>query len=576
MLAGQNVQSKDVIKTKNVIKTFLIPGEEGLSEFWRRNKSPVEPLELAHLLESIIKISSFIGPNVGNIVWSGMNKPAESNDIVLNSSFLLGKYPIPGNKTDIAVGMAVHEAYLRVEWCEWVKTLAMQKMGKVAPLLLIKFKLFLEIAERIYVDLVANRSVLGLYAEKQRNYRFEKAAISFDLPPSFDELLYFWWLMAADLSGCKHKEVFNNEMYGHFSDNLTQYYAKPLCLLNSIIPALIEECPKIQSVVDRCEYRTNLYFTIWEELYNQTRFWAASEWDLLFMIKKPDIVEGVGVAENPEKPLIAPMGLEIRAHIKKKKIDFTDAIKVVCDDDDVVPIQVNDIVMPLKTNQDKQLLYRLQAVLKSHTEKRKSTSRGMKSGKIDTRRLYRATLNGNVFKHKKINYEMTNDIILVVDASGSMGELKWENIQLIYSTLYKVLSNYNKNTRVFAYNDSRGKCDLTELTQEKGELYTVPPRGKTASGEAIIATAMMLKRNKNKYPFIIHITDGASNWGSDVKYAINYCRNKKISLMTLGFGCREDSKEALRREYGNQVQFIDNLEEMPAKFGSLLAHGKFM
>ena len=569
MLAGQNGQPG------NVVKTFLIPGEEGISEFWRRNKSPVESLELAHLLDAIYKITSFIGRNVGDIVWSGMNKSTDSNDVVLDSALVLGKYPIPGSKTDIVVGNAVHEAYHRVEWCEWVRTLAMRKMGKVAPLLMNKFKLYIEMAERIYVDLVANRSALGLYAAKNRRYRFEKAAVSFDLPPSFDELLYFWWLMAADINGRKHREDFTSEMYGLFSADLAPYYAKPLGLLNSIIPALIEECPKINSVVDRCEYRTNLYFRIWEELYDQTRFWVASEWDLLFVIKKPDIIEGVAGAVKPGKPMIAPMGQEIRAHLKKKKMDFTDAIKVICNDDDVVPIEVNDIVLPLKVNQDKQLLYRMQAVLKSHTEKRKITSRGMKSGKIDPRRLYRAPLTGHIFVHKKINYEMTNDIILVVDASGSMGELKWETIQVVYSTIYKVLINYNKNIRVFAYNDCKGKCDLTELAKKKGELFTVPPQGKTASGEAIIATALMLKK-KNKYPFIIHITDGASNWGSEVKYAIDYCRKKKISLMTLGFGCQQQSKEALRKEYGNQVQFIDNLEEMPRKFGNLLAYGKVM
>ncbi len=567
MLSGQNNQPV------NVIKTFLVPGEEGVSEFWRRNKSPVESLELAHLLDALLKISSFIGRNVGNIVWSGMDNPAESNNIVLNTSLVSGKYPVPANKTDIAVGIAVHEAYQRVEWCEWVRELAMQRIGKVSPLLMNKFKLYIEMAERIYVDLVANRSVLGLYAEKQRNYKFERAALSFNLPPSFDELLYFWWLMAADLSGAKHKEIFKNEAYGIISDNLEQYYAKPLGLLNSIIPALIEECPKIHSVVDRCEYRANLYFGIWEELYSYTLFWAASEWDLLFMINRPGDIEHAGVAEKAEKPIITPMGEEIRAHLKKKTMDFTDAVKVICDDD-VVPIVVNDIVLPLKCNHDEQLLYRLQAVLRAHAEKRKTTRRGMSSGKIDTRRLYRVPVTGNVFMHKKIKYEMSNDVILVIDASGSMGELKWETIQTVYATLYKVLIEYNKNTRVFAYNDSKGKCDLTELSPKKGELFTVPPRGKTASGEAIIATAMMLKRNKNKCPFIIHITDGASNWGSDVKYAIDYCRKKKIRLMTLGFGCKQDNKDALRKEYGNQVQFIDNLEELPRKFGSLLAYGK--
>lgn len=569
MVDGHNDQPGDVIKT------FYIPGEEGVSEFWRRNKSPAEFLEMANLLGAILKISGFIGRNVGNIIWSGMKTSSEEDDIVLEPSLVLGKYPIPGNKTDIAVGMAVHEAYKRVEWHERVKTLSIRKIERASALNIRKYMLYVEMAERIYVDLVANRSILALYAEKHRNYRMEEARKTFYQPPTFDELLYLWWLMAADRSGCKYKEDFTNEMHGNFGYNLEQLYQKPMRLLNSITAALIEECPKRHSVVDRCEYRAHLYASKWKYLLNYTQFWIASIQDSTYLPKISDAGEVVSDEEKPVKPITALMAKEIEALLDRRNIDLTDGIRVICQDDDVVPIEVNDIVLPLKDNQDKQLLYRLQAVVRSHTEKRNSVSRGMKSGKIDARRLYRAQLTGNIFMHKKINYEMTNDIILVVDASGSMGGTKWKAIQIVFSMLYKALSNYNKNTRVFAYSEAKGTCDITELSKKRGELYTVLPQGKTASGEAIIATAMMLKR-KNKCPFIIHITDGASNWGSDVKYAIDHCKKKKISLMTLGFGCEKNNKVALKKEYDNQVQFIDNLEEFPRKFGELLVYGKFM
>ncbi|AGL00217.1 vWA domain-containing protein [Desulfoscipio gibsoniae] len=569
MPAGKNKQSG------NVIKTFLIPGEEGYSEFWRRNKSPVEFLELANLLGAILKISGFMGRNVGNIIWSGMKTSSEENDIILDPSLVLGKYPIPGNKTDIVVGMAVHEAYKRMEWYERIKTLSLRKIGKASAVNIRKYMLYVDMAERIYVDLVANRSILGLYAEKNRNYRFEEARKAFYQPPTFDELLYLWWLIDADIRGYKYKEGFTNDIQGYFGYNLEQLYQKPMRMLNSITVALIEECLKIHSIVDRCEFRANLYISKWKELLNHTQFWIASIQDSTYLPKTSDASEAVSDGEKPLKPITAFMAKEIEAQLNRKNMDLTEDIRVLCQDDDVVPIEINDIVLPLKDNYDRHLLYRLQAIVRSHTEKRNSISRGMKSGKIDARRLYRAPLTGNIFMHKKVEYEMTNNIILVVDASGSMGGPKWKAIQIIFSMLYKALSNYNKNTRVFAYSEAKGTCNLTELSKKRGELYTVLPQGKTASGEAIIATAMMLKR-KNKYPFIIHITDGASNWGSDVKYAINHCKKNKISLMTLGFGCEKNNKVALKKEYGNQVQFIDNLEEFPRKFGDLLAHSKIM
>jgi len=569
MVAGHNDQAGEVIKT------FYIPGEEGVSEFWRRNKSPAEFLEMANLLNAIVKISGSIGRNVGNIIWSGMKTSEEEDNIFLDPSLVLGKYPIPGNKTDIAVGMAVHEAYKRVEWHERVKTLAMRRLGKTSALNFRKYMLYVEMAERIYVDLVANQSILGLYAEKHRNYRMGVAKEAFYQPPTFDELLYLWWLMSADRCGCKYTEDFTNEMHSNFGYDLEQFYQKPMRLLNSITTELIEKCMKKSSAIDRCDFRAHLYHSKWKMLLNYTQFWVASIHESVYLPKTIDPSEVISDEEKPFKPITAIMAKEIEALIDKRNIDLTDGIRVICQDDDVVPIEVNDIVLPLRNNQDKHLLNRLQAVVRSHTEKRNSVSRGMKSGKIDARRLYRAPVTGNIFSHKKINYKMTNDIILVVDASGSMGGPKWKEMQIIFSMLYESLVVFNKNTRVFAYSEAKGTCDLTELSKKRGELYTVLPQGKTASGEAIIATAMMLKR-KHRRPFIIHITDGASNWGGDVKYAIEHCKKKKISLMTLGFGCEKNNKVALKKEYGNHVQFIDNRDDFPRKFGDLLAYAKFM
>ena len=100
-------------------------------------------------------------------------------------------------------------------------------------------------------------------------------------------------------------------------------------------------------------------------------------------------------------------------------------------------------------------------------------------------------------------------------------------------------------------------------------MFTVLPHGKTASGEAIIATALNLK-NKTRKCRIVHITDGASNWGCGVGEAISYCKKNNVGLMTLGIGCSVASKQSLRDEYGKLVQFVDDTEQLPRLFGNLL------
>ena len=53
---------------KDVTELFHISGDKGYSEFWRKNKSPVEVIELANLLLATRKLASYIGRNVGQIV----------------------------------------------------------------------------------------------------------------------------------------------------------------------------------------------------------------------------------------------------------------------------------------------------------------------------------------------------------------------------------------------------------------------------------------------------------------------------------------------------------------------------
>src|SRR5665647_2216276 len=111
MISSENTKWRGKVRER-----FLITGETGYSEYWRRDKSPVEMLELAKLLHGIRKIVSHIGRNTGTVVWDGMLENAES--ITLDPSPIFGSYPIPASRADIAIGLAVQGAYRKTEWSD--------------------------------------------------------------------------------------------------------------------------------------------------------------------------------------------------------------------------------------------------------------------------------------------------------------------------------------------------------------------------------------------------------------------------------------------------------------------------
>lgn len=558
----------------DIIETFYIPGQEGYSEYWRRDKSPVEILELAKLLLSIRKISSYVGRNIGDIVWAGM----ECQDgVSLDPSLIMGAYPIPAVKTDIMVGIAIQKAYTKTEWSERFKKIALTQLN-LMPVYAYKFNLFFDMCEKIYIDCLTNRNVLGFYTERAREWELAIKREEFINPPTVTELLHIWWEMAADRSGKGYKEEYRDLSVGGLTQrtSLEKFYKKPISLLNSIVEPLIKECPRISSVTERGHFRLALYTSIWPRFLEYTKFWPGDRADHILLSDK--YREELAKEDDERKAVKATLisyADQIERNLRRRAVDFTELVKgIVKNEDEVVRIEGSDIVMPTLDKIDPKLQQNLRLVIKSVAQRKTVFNRGLTSGKVDRRRLYRAPTTGAVFQLKKSNFELVNDVILLTDCTGSMaGPTKWDHTEMLYQTIFDAIRTYNKNARVFGYNEVKGTCRITELYMD-GKFYTVLPHGKTASGEAIIATALSLKR-KLKRPFIIHITDGASNWGCGVKDAIEYCKKKRINLLTLGLGCDPSNKNALRKEYGNLVQFVDKMDDLPEYFRTLLNHSKW-
>ncbi len=552
------------------IERFVIPDADGYSEFWRRDKSPIEALELAKLLFGLRKVATFVGRNVGDLVWSGMEV---NNGIALDPTPVMGKYPIPASKTDLMVGMTIQEAYRKTEWSERIREKSKEKL-QLLPQYEYKYDLFFDICENVYIDCLSNNHrVFGYYTEIARQWKFKKACKEFISPPTVSELLHVWWQMAANKDKTKYLDGYIDRSAGGLVEraNLEKFYKKPVDILNKMVIPLRDECLLINGVTERGDFRLTLYLDIWKELLQLIKFWPGDRGDRFILSDMYD-EELAREEEGKEavKATILSYAELIENTVSTKDLDFTEEVKSnVMNVDAVVRIEGNDIVMIAKNKVDRKLLQKLQQIIQSVSQRKTSFNRGLRSGKIHGRRLYRAHTSGTVFQLKKNNFELRNDIVLLIDASGSMADPnKWDRTERICQTLFTAIHSYNKNTRIFAYNEAKNSCRISEL-YTNGTMFTVLPHGKTASGEAIIATGLKMKKRNRKCK-IIHITDGASNWGCGVDEAISFCKKNKIGLMTLGIGCSIDSKKLLKEEYGRLFQAVDNREQLAQIFASLL------
>ena len=562
-----------VVGAEKAVERFVILGEEGYSEFWRRDKSPVEPLELAKLLVSLRKMASFVGRNVGDIVWSGMDV---ENAIALDPSPVMGRYPIPAAKVDLMVGLTIQESFRKIEWSAQLR----EKIKNTVPMMPqyeYKFDIFFNLCEDVYLDGLANKSVFGYYTDAARKWRILKNAKELISPPTVSELLHIWWKMAADRDPALYLDGYRDRSVGGLVERgtLDRFYQKPIDVLNRMVLALREDCPKIRGVVERNDFRLALYSEFWPQILSFIKFWPGDRGDRSLV---PDVCdEDMATDEEARravKATIVSYAQLIDRALPNKSRDFTEELKnAVGDPDSVVPIEGSDIVMMAQNKVDGVLLRHIERAVRAAAERRSIYNRGLEAGKIHRRNLYRAHTTGRVFQQKQNEFELRSDIILLVDATGSMADpVKWNKAEIVYQTLFEAIRSFNKCARLFAYNEVKNTCRITELYRS-GKMLTILPHGQTASGEAIIATAISTRGN-NKKRLMIHITDGASNWGCGVDQAIGYCRRNNISLITLGIGCSPSGKQSLRAEYGKLVQFVDDLEVLPRLLGKLLNYDK--
>ena len=529
----------------------------GISAYWRKNTSSMEAAELANLLRALRKVAGHLGENAGRIEYTGMSAACE-DDILIDPEMVMGTYPVPVEQVDLLVGIIVHEALHRIEWSDHVWKLLEPAMAKLPPLQRVIFQKIVRTGEDIYIDLKSDQGVFGLYAKIAREKFISKELNRLaKAGPSVDDLVLRWQIHAFD--GMKNRQ--QPSAY----DMLLNDFAMVTADLRSLLGATSS------GVLKRCEHRADLFLSVWKKMEKaicslkiidkQLCWFRSTKGDSL----PPEKTSGTACKKSGTMPPL--LAREVETHLAADSVDMTPIIRSVVgfDDETVVPMSRWDFNIPSHPVIDRKMVGRLRAIFSHYADRNFLVSRGLATGRIDRRRLYRAHLNGRCFQAIDRIPKLDWNVALLIDASGSMRGNKWQMVENTVANIHKAFTGYQNRLSAWAYFEVNSISMISRLVQ-KNRLFSVPPSGQTASGQAIIAAATMMPADVNR-KIMIHITDGESNYGCDVSFGKQYCRQKNIYLITLGCGYK--NKPAMQQQYGRTLQFIDYFEQLPNAMESL-------
>jgi cobaltochelatase CobT len=227
-----------------------------------------------------------------------------------------------------------------------------------------------------------------------------------------------------------------------------------------------------------------------------------------------------------------------------------------------------------------------------------SVQRGVFSGKLDTRSLYKVNIGKtNVYKNKIIGETLDIAISVVVDMSGSMGDSATEGNKAYYARLscVSLAETFNKLSIPFEiigfYNNYIRKIKLAPFTHRveplvyvvfkdfnedynkvKCRLNDITGIGDNTDGEAILEIAKRLYRRREIRKILFVISDGAPlaiHPSPDIleKHLIQVVKTitfSGIEVLSIGM-CTNSVALFYNRETGAKNTSIYNMDEFVVK-----------
>lgn len=570
------------------------------SDYWRVNKSYVSHEELINALRALRKVVGYLGIK-RETVWTGFPTQLPGTErIELPLLLAQGTYPIPPDKMDVLVGLAIHETmHIRDDTQH-----AWGYLSQMFPRMEDKTDLcnIADAGEDIHVDGAAIKmGLLGKYVRKSRAWWRENTKEDFTLGlPNEERLLGVWLDIVLDgifpvlppekmddmrvamakIPSLNDESVPQAEVE-HLVEilcngnlerifyiqrilvSMPQDYMKPLHMLILNTPEIIESDPENRALLYR-EFWTKLeaIFAEWNAAIEAAKLSPQG----IIEASTTEFEEIGGGTELP--PEIADA---IQAGLGNEVEDVTARIENVLrtlggssERHLLYPAVFQDGIELCRTAPHRKLVGRLKEIFRLQREESARTHHGLRSGKLDPRRLYRSYTTGMIFKQKEYFPENTQwSITLLLDASGSV-LWRWDFIESVYAALVEALIEGNVKLEVYAYKETEMLCEITRLFYDHG-LYTIKPSGTTPTGEAVIATGLIMPPAARK--LTIHVTDGLWNTGVDTWYALEFCTREKIDLVTLGCG---NAKRAFELQYGKSFEIMESIEELPRALEALL------
>jgi len=534
-------------------------GSGALSVSWRTNTSTVEAVELANLLKALRKVAGHLGPAAGYVDYAGMTASG-GKSILIDPSLVAGEYPVPPEKVDRLVGYVVHEAIEGIEWTGRVWTLLEPDFAAMDGMTELRFQKLVRAAEDIYLDMILKDSVLGRYLAESRRYGPEETARLRSLyraGPSMEALLHLWRTLSL------------GEQVVPLLDSR---YRETLHLLMMLTSRLMSVGRDQSGVICRCSMRATYYRESWKQLGSKVSWLPLMDKRLLWVAPHPTRPQrsrspAPQTAENG-KVLTPSLAREIETCLAMSSSDITPLIRsaVGYDNPEVVPTSRWDYNIPAHPMIDHKMAGRIGAIFASYADRETLMSRGLTSGRIDERRIHRAPVTGRCFMDREVRPARDWCVTLLIDASGSMRGARWKMVENTVSTIHTALAGYGCSLAAYAYFETDGICMVSSIIRGD-KVYSVPPGGRTASGQAIIAASLFMPANRRR-KLIIHVTDGESNLGCRVEDGLAFCRRSGIQIVTLGCGCLD--RKAMAAQYGSTVEFIGCFGQLPQAMENLL------
>ncbi|WP_155316225.1 vWA domain-containing protein [Desulfosarcina alkanivorans] len=497
----------------------------------------------------------------------------DNRSILLDVEEIRGEYPVSSDVFDILVGKVAFESLATSEWRDWVIDKTMAQAFCKEQLVTKYMTSIVVAAEDIYLHQLFRSSIWSLYLSRYWRSMLERNSRDPNLPPSPTSLANAWRFEA---------------IFGIRTKRMHHYYHHPLKILRQHTDGL-RAVVNLSALSQRRIRRSELYAKIWRQLAE-----AFAEWETFQDF--PDAVEffdesalqGDSCEEADQQDDDSKQAEQSAC---KRDDDFMDRIKEAVDHhqpsdltraialaiEDPEAAEMETVIKHGLSISDVQpdtvQMLRFQNLFSTHRHQlrglqKKITRKRLAEGKIDARRLHHALLDGRIFKKKeRADFDGSWHICIVADASASMGKKTnggrpWQIAEKTFASLISAGLKFENRIDIYAYCEDGGVCVMTRLFYDN-TLYTAIPKGRTPSGQAIVAAAMSLdSRYRNR--MLVHISDGAANCGINMGLAIDYCRSTDVDLFAIGCGCNIQTKDFLQGYFASgQLCFIDDIVSLP-------------